>query len=164
MTEEFLTTRSGGTYARRCMEAMLPPCGVVNKDTIDHGPVWPSHAQAVKYIARHVSSTLPVSVVRDPIDRNRAALKEVFSTFDASNQPEGFQSMMTTLLADETTQLHPELYEAVFATELLARQGPWAFVQWSSEPGNYENQVYTILRLTGYEVTYGGPVVVGDFK
>ena len=105
MTDQFLSTRNRATHARRCLETLPLPRGTVDTATINDGPVWPAHAQAVKYIAWHVSRTLPVGVVRDPDDPNRAALRDVVRTFDAREQPGGFQALLATLLADETVEL-----------------------------------------------------------
>ena len=136
------------------METKETPHGIVTKETIDDGPIGPAHYSAVKYIARHVSDTLPEPYIALD-ENNMIELKAAFRGFDSSGQPPFVQLMLKTLLADEMMPLPEELYEAAFKTEIL---GGRDFLKFLSTPENYVNWVYQLLFHAGYPVVRVGPL------
>ena len=144
------------TKVRWWMERRDPPRGVVTKYTIKHGAIGCAHYTGVKYIARHVSATLPDGYWTEPDDPNRLALKAVFRDFNSDRQTAFFKTMLATLLDDETMVLPVELYEAAFKTKIVGRSHFDAYLETDD---NYEEWVFQLLYHAGYPVNQDGPLL-----
>jgi hypothetical protein len=143
-------------YTRHVLDYFAAPHGQVYA----HLPAFRHQlpvASVVKYICRHISHRLPPGLVRAEPCPARANIQQALHGMDLVMVPLPFSRMIGHLMADTTTLLPDELYEAAFAQELLP---PFEFRRDNMHPhwghGNAPHfvdvNVYRLLYGAGYNV------------
>jgi hypothetical protein len=116
MMDDITRVVDAAGHARRVIEQNDPPQGVVDQEGRDF-VIQVACSQAVKYVARHVSTQLPPNIHRNETPcPTREVLKLELGGLDRGRLPPLFGTMLDCLSLDGQLELSPVLHRAAFAT------------------------------------------------